>query len=35
MPRAQAAVGASASATEKAVNKLAAKLESGISIGGR
>ena len=35
VPQAQAAVGASASATEQVVKKLAAKLGSGLSTGGR
>ena len=35
LPQAQAAVGASASATDPDVNKLATKLGSGLSTGGR
>ena len=35
LPQAQAAVGASASATEQDVNKVAAKFGSGLSTGGR
>ena len=35
LPQAQAAVGASVSATDPDVNKLATKLGSGLSTGGR
>lgn len=35
LPQAQAAVGACASSTDQDVNKLATKLGSGLSTGGR